>query len=278
MAILFSGDFHANAKREISCISKNNLRERYGYLRFYGKEELLENINYHIMLGDGSFMWPGNEKQDRENYRLLAMRPFPVLCVMGCNDPAIGMDNLPEEDIGIGGKVVLVNKEKPYIAYLKRGNVYSIDGIKMLVLGGSFNSGNDRRRPKTPRGEKECWRGRELWTQQEEDDLFRFLEAENAFDMVISHNGPHCINKLLFKNKPHYSENDPVALLNDRVCGRISFLEWWCGYWHEDKMCFDEETRRGYQYLYNRTMAVEKEGSRFRVYREFGMSSRILGE
>ena len=132
MAILLSGDFHANVKNEIEFISESVLLKKF-------KENLYEKINYQIMLGDTGFLWPGNEEAEAKNYNELAKRPFPVLYVAGNHEPVLGRSDLPEVDIGIGEKAVLVNKEKPFIAYLKRGKIYTIENYKFLVLGGALS-------------------------------------------------------------------------------------------------------------------------------------------
>ncbi|MDR0473615.1 MAG: hypothetical protein LBH43_08110, partial [Treponema sp.] len=61
MSILFSGDFHANAVEELSSITQKALIEKYQLDKY-------NNIRYHIILGDGGFMWPGNQRADLFNY------------------------------------------------------------------------------------------------------------------------------------------------------------------------------------------------------------------
>jgi len=67
MAILFSGDFHGNADNELPLITKSNLIKRYS-------QELYDEIKYHIILGDGAFLWPGGEEYDFINYYELSKR------------------------------------------------------------------------------------------------------------------------------------------------------------------------------------------------------------
>ena len=122
MSILFSGDFHASSKGELHSITKKTLIRRYGH-RIYG------GIKYHIILGDGEFMLPNNQKTDMRNYEILAKRSFPILCVIGNHEPILGMSNVPETDIGIGETVYIINDE-PFVAYLKRGKF-----IPLTVLG-----------------------------------------------------------------------------------------------------------------------------------------------
>ena len=87
-------------------------------------------------------MWPHNKERDIHNYAALAERPFPVLCVIGNHEPIYGMKNIPEADIGLGEAVYQINAE-PFVAYFKRGKIYTIDGIKFSVLGGALSIDKD---------------------------------------------------------------------------------------------------------------------------------------
>jgi hypothetical protein len=263
MSILFSGDFHANAANELNSIAKGSLLKKY-------RRELFDGIKYHIILGDGGFMWPKDEKADRYNYKVLAYRPFPVRCVVGNHEPVLGMEGLPEVDIGIGEAVIQIQAE-PFVAYLKRGKVYTIDGFKILALGGALSGDKHLRKPNV------TWWEREYWSPEEKQDVFGLLETENAFDCVISHTGPHRINKLLFESlKSEFSKKftDEVAFLNDEIEQRIQFREWWCGHFHQNLYYRDGQTGRGYQYLYKSTKILDRQDNEMLVHNEFGMSKR----
>ncbi|MDR1587138.1 MAG: metallophosphoesterase [Treponema sp.] len=247
MAILFSGDFHANAVNELSRITKKALNAKYG-------PALFSEIRYHVILGDGGFMWPGNEKGDAYNYKTLAYRPFPILCVIGNHEPMLGKTDLPELDIGIGENVFPVH-EKPFVAYLKRGKVYTIDGFDFLVLGGALSIDKKFRKPGLS-----WWEG-EYWSFDEKKALMDLLKGRNRFDYVLSHTGPARINHLLFQNGgdayfPKFF--DDVAALNETIEERITCKGWFCGHWHKDKYYYDETLKREYRYLYNST-AILKE-------------------
>jgi len=262
MSILLSGDFHASISGEISSITKRTLKKRY-------KSEKYSRINYHIILGDGCFMWQGNYLHDIANYETLARRDFPVLCVLGNHEPIYGMTNLSEVDIGIGEKVYQIY-DNPFIAYLKRGKIYTIDGFKMLVLGGALSV------DKEYQVKNNTWWENEYWSKQEEQDIFKLLETENTFDCVLSHTGPEHINKKIFAltySMPMKVE-DKVALLNDEIHKRIKFKEWWCGHLHRNQYYYDDENKCGYQYLYKSTKILEKAGTEMAVHNEFGMSKR----
>jgi len=254
MSILFSGDFNANFNNELGLITKNALIKKYG-------PEKYNAIKYHVILGDAYFMKRGNEKEDKTNYEALARRPFPILCVMGNEDPILGMSERRETDIGIGGTVYQI-QDKPFVAYLKRGKVYTIDGVKFLVLGGAQSLDKKRKEPGI------SWWEEEYWSEEEKTSLFKLLETDNTFDFVISHTGPHTINKILFGFNQLNHFQDEVAFLNDQINGKIKFREWWCAHWYLDKKHFDPAEKKMFRYFYQTTRIIERIDGKLTAYSE----------
>ena len=246
MAILFSGDFHANVKGEMDYISKRALLNKY-------KEDIYKKIYYQIMLGDTGFLWPENEEAEAKNYKELAKRPFPVLYVAGNHEPVLGRSDLPEIDIGIGEKAVLVNKEKPFIAYLKRGKIYNIENHKFLVLGGALSIDKIYRTP------GKSWWKQEYWSDDEKTGISGLLENENNFDYVLSHTGPSRINRAINNVDSDYIPKikDEVSVLNEVIDAKITCKQWFCGHWHKDIYYYDKDMKKGYQYLYKQTALLD---------------------
>jgi hypothetical protein len=252
MAILFSGDFHANSCGELSIITKDSLLKRYG-------KELYNKIKYHIMLGDCGFMWQDYEEEDEINYKELAKRNFPILCVMGNHEPVYGRKDLPEIDIDIGEKVIVINEEKPFVAYLKRGKIYNIDGYKFLVLGGALST------DKQGRVERISWWKEEYWADEEIENLFELLKTENKFDFVVSHTGPSNINRELASigvPNRHGKMRDKVGELNEKIDKKIKHRAWFCGHWHYDyldkALLGARRNKKKYYYIYTETILVDK--------------------
>jgi hypothetical protein len=249
MAILLSGDFHNDARGEIGIITKKYLVSEY-------EEELYNRISYHIILGDAGFLWPNQENTDAFNFDILSERKFPILCVMGNHEPVYGRKDLPEEDIGIGEKVIVVNKENPFVAYLKRGRIYMIDGYKILVLGGALSTDKYRRT------EGISWWKEEYWSDTEIKEVFELLEKERNFDFVLSHTGPYRINwALAARGLPnrHGKTDDKVGDLNEKIDKKIKHRAWFCGHWHYDFLNdeqFRDRLKKKYFYLYGRTLLL----------------------
>jgi len=243
VSVLISGDFHANEDRELSLIAQGTLLKNYG-------RDQYNSINYHVILGDAGFLWPGNEMKDFLNYIELSKRPFPILCVLGNHDPVLGRTDLPEIDIGIGEKVIVANKEKPFVAYLKRGRAYTVENNTFLVLGGALSIDKIMRKP------GKSWWKEEYWNETEKNGLFHMLLNNNCFDYVLSHTGPNrineAVNRLLRAGRISLF-NDEVAALNDQIDEKITCKQWFCGHWHKDKYYYDQSLKRGYQYLYRTT-------------------------
>jgi hypothetical protein len=248
MSILLSGDFHNNAREEIMYMNKLYLIECYG-------QKLYDEINYHIILGDCGFLWPGQDERDAYNYEILSNRSFPILCVQGNHEPVYGRTDLPEVDIGIGEKVILVNKEKPFIAFLKRGKIYNIDNRKFLVLGGALSIDKYRRM------ENYSWWRKEYWSDKEKSRLFTLLKNDNNFDYVLSHTGPDNINREVFGSDGYIDDlkfSDEVAVMNEKVDRQITCKQWFCGHFHLNRYYLDKEKNRSYVYLYKDTALLRE--------------------
>jgi len=249
MSILISGDFHANEDRELFLITQETLIKKYGQAQY-------NSINYHVILGDGGFLWPGNQVKEFLNYIELSKRPFPILCVLGNHDPVLGHSDLPEIDIGIGEKVILINKEKPFLAYLKRGRVYTIENSTFLVLGGALSIDKEFRKPGI------SWWEEEYWRKTEKDNLFQMLINKFNFDYVLSHTGPSRVNEIIMRparDKWFPLIYDEVAYFNNRIDHKIFCRQWFCGHWHKDKYYYDQDLKRGYQYLYRTTLIINRD-------------------
>jgi len=251
MAIIFSADFHGNIEtfeKELKIKYQNEYKDK--------------DVKYHIILGDGDF--PIQNDVFNKWYKLLTVLPIPILCVIGNHDPILGIKDLTkfEKDIGIGEKVYVLNEEKPFVAYLKRGKEYNIDGFKFLVLGGGLTVN------KAERMEKGTFYKKEYWSIMEKWKLFKLLKTKNNFDYVLSHTGPHRINKIKFEKEINaIKEIDKVALMNDKIDKKIQCHGWLCGHWHKNEEHTDEKTGRKYHYIGKDTLKILiKENGEIKIY------------
>jgi len=238
MSILVSGSLLSEENKEIRLVTKKALVNGYGSEKF-------ESISFHLIAGETDFMVPYYANIVKSNFDILSHRPFPILCVMGNHKKKYDMSEKREIDIGIGETVYQI-QDKPFVAYLKRGKVYNMDGFKFLVLGGapSFRL----------KSEQPCI----TWTEQEKADLFNLLETDTNFDFVLSQVGPYQINSLVYDLLAPDKERDEVAFFNDTVNEKINFHTWICSHYFRDGYFCKKKNEKAYLYLIESTRIIER--------------------
>jgi hypothetical protein len=241
--ILISGDFHANSRNELELITKSSLKKHYG--------PAFKTIQYHIILGDAGFLWPGNDKTDLYNAKILAARPFKTLFLGGNHEPIYGRDlkEFEQIDLGFGHPVYKIYEDFD-VYYLERGFSYDIENKHLLVLGGALSIDKAFRR------ENISWWPGEYWTPQEEERCLELLKTDNRFDYVLSHTGPNFICKQLLSVSESAGRKlkDKVAIFNEDIDNCISFGKWLFGHWHFDRICSLSD--KTYQCLYKTTLLI----------------------
>ena len=103
-------------------------------------DPFLENPTYKkikkndtlIICGDFGFLWD-RSKQELKNLKWLSKRRYNIAFVDGCHDNQTIMSEYPTE-FWNGGKVRRVSKN---IFYLMRGEIYDINGARVLALAGA---------------------------------------------------------------------------------------------------------------------------------------------
>jgi len=250
MSLLVSGTLSSENKKELQLVTKKTLINGYG-------SDIFNKINFHLIAGETDFMVPYYANIVKSNFDALSHRPFPILCVMGNNNKTYDVSGKQEIDIGIGETVYQI-QDKPFVAYMKRGKVYTMDGFKFLVLGGAISFSFKKQEP--------CI----TWTEQEKSDLLNLLENDTAFDFVLSQIGPYQVNSKVYDLFPPDKEHDEVAFFNDTINEKIKFRKWICSHYFKDGFWCDKETdkEKAYQYLYESTRIIDRVNGRVVFHRE----------
>ena len=154
-----------------------------------------QNVDFHtitaaIVLGDFGLPWYDcavdadgihpTDKTDAYLLRWYNKKPFTILAVMGNHDNYDVIEKLPEVSL-FGGTALKVSRN---IFYLKRGEVYTIEGKRFLVLGGAQSEDKAWRVP------HESWWQQEEWTEAERVACFETIRQHGSqFDYILSHTG-----------------------------------------------------------------------------------------
>lgn len=227
MAIVLVGDTHADIRR----FSSDNFP-----FNDFTKDD------YVIILGDFGLVWD-NEESPYETYWLnwLEEKPWTTLFIDGNHENFDRLNSYPIEYWN-GGKVQRI---RPSIMHLMRGQVFELQGKKFFTFGGASSHdiqdgvlevGDPRikewskDRFKLFRVNKVSWWEQELPTKEEMNEGVRNL-INNAFnvDYVLTHCAPASITTLIGKG---LYENDVLTNYLEQIRGSINFKKWYCGHYH----------------------------------------------
>lgn len=213
------GDIHC--PHDINSINAKNFPE--------GKT--LTKSDYLIFLGDFGLVW-SNTPDETEKYwaKWFEKRPWTSLVVPGNHENWARILTLPEEDFG-GAKVFRYSDS---IKFLKRGEIYTIDGRTFWNFGGA-NSIDKGRRTKDV-----SWWSEELASHEEYERGFETLEkVNNKVDYILTHTCPQTIfNKYAsslsqFPNSI-FDDGDPTRVYFDAINDLVNFKIWYFGHFHND--------------------------------------------
>lgn len=190
-----------------------------------------------IVAGDFGFIWTGDKKDD---YWLdaLAQKPFTICFVDGNHENFNALANYPIV-LWNGG---LTHKIRENIFHLMRGEIFSIDGNSIFVMGGGTSI------DKSHRKENISWWSQEEPNFAEIENGFEHLEAVgNSVDYVIAHELPQEIMRQFDGDWETYGHTRKML---DEFNNIIQFKKWYCGHYHAD-------TDIGkYSILYDRIVAL----------------------
>lgn len=207
--IYLTGDTHANLD-----IGKLNTKN------FPQQKDLTKN-DFLIICGDFGLVWDGSA---REIYwqDWLSSRNYTTLFVDGNHENFDILRRMPLSE-KFGGQV---REIAPDIYHLERGQVLTIDGKKIFVMGGARSVDKDSRI------EHLSWWKEEMPAIWEMDRALSALEAVNwEVDYVVTHCAPRSVQQMI---SPWY-ENDPMVSFLERVRQDLKFKRWYFGHYHTDR-------------------------------------------
>ena len=153
--IFLTGDTHGGI--DVSKLSFKNWKE---------SKNLTKN-DFLIILGDFGFLW--NNIPDRtEEYWLkwLTEKPYTTLFLAGNHENYFRLNNLEQRTM-FGGTV---GKVTDSVFHLKTGEIYTINGQKLLTIGGAASIDKNQRTPHI------SWWPEELLSKAEENFTLDNLE------------------------------------------------------------------------------------------------------
>ena len=249
MAIFITGDTHGDFRR-----FKKEV--------FYEQAELTKR-DYVICCGDLGGIWDGSaEEQGQLDW--LENRPFTTLFVSGNHENFDLLAKYPTEEWHGG----TVQRIRPSVIHLMRGQVYDIQGKTFFTMGGasSHDIQDGILEPDDPLFKKKCrqldargamyrvnhlsWWKEELPSKEEYQTARANLDRTGwAVDYIITHCCPSSVQDAFSGG---FYRKDALTEFFDEVDQRCKFKYWFFGHYHEDMV-----VKKKYVMLYEQIIRLK---------------------
>lgn len=217
MTVYVTGDVHGRAE--------------YGSSRFAFKNwplgRTLTRDDAVIVAGDFGFVWDGS---NAERYWLdwFESKPWTTCFVDGNHENHHALANLPVREWNDG----IVHEVRPRVLHLMRGEVFDIDGLTVLAMGGAAS--NDRQYRKEGRS----WWPEEMPSEKETEHCRSSLDRVGwKVDYVVTHEAPAALAEGLCRERGREYRGDPLQTFLGELDGRLGYRVWFFGHYHRDKWC-----------------------------------------
>ena len=182
-----------------------------------------------IVLGDaGINYYKNNEDIKLKNY--LNSLNLKLFCVRGNHEER--PENISTYKVVdmFDGKVYLED-DYPNLIFAKDGEVYNIDGLSILVIGGAYSVDKDYR---LMHGYK--WFKDEQLSKEEMNDILNKVSGRH-FDVILTHTCPYKYEpREVFLPFIDQSKVDKsMELFLDKIEDSIDYNKWYCGHYHIEK-------------------------------------------
>lgn len=233
--IYYTGDIHG-VKHEI--------------VRF-AKRMNLTTGDVIVILGDVGANYYGNESDDELKCAFSKLKPT-IFCIHGNHEmrPANIATYQTKE---WNGGIVWYEEQYPNILFAKDGEIFEMDGLTHLVIGGAYSVDKFYR----------IIRGYGWWPdEQPSEEIKAYVEQqilEKHIDVILSHTCPYkYIPREAFLPMIKQDEvDDSTERWLDKIEETVHYRAWLCGHWHINKriaklqfiyhdfICSDDLKRRG---------------------------------
>ena len=124
----------------------------------------------------------------------------------------------------------LVHEARPHVLHLMRGEVFDIDGLTVLAMGGAAS--NDRQYRK----EGKSWWPEEMPSEEETEHCRASLDRVGwKVDCVVTHEAPAALAEKLCRERGREYRGDRLQRFLAELDGRLGYRAWFFGHYHGDE-------------------------------------------
>lgn len=217
---LVTGDTHGHFERIFRYIEQHDLEKN-------------RNTTF-IILGDAGINYYG-WALDRELKELIESYGITFFCIHGNHERRPESIGTYKEKMWNNGKVY-VEDEYPHILFAKDGEIYDIQGMKTLVLGGAYSIDRDYRIALNPHNPM-WWRDEQPSPEIMERVENKLSQVDWNVDVVLSHTCPRNYEPMeayLEGIDQNFIDKTTENWLQD-IESKLTYEYWYAGHWHIEK-------------------------------------------
>lgn len=211
--IYYTGDIHGDPTRPIQFCRKQKLQS----------EDTL------VLLGDVGANYFGDTRDGILKKAFKRISPT-ILCIHGNHEMRPSSIQSYRVKEWNGGRVWFEDAY-PNLLFAKDGEIYTIEGIRHIVIGGAYSVDKYYR----------LRRGYHWWAdEQPSAEIKAFVESQldcYDVDVVLSHTCPYRYEpvKMFLPMIPQETVDNGTEKWLDGIEAKLSYKAWFCGHWHTDK-------------------------------------------
>ena len=211
--IYFTGDTHGGYR---------------SIIKFANRFHLLRT-DVIVILGDAGYNYYGGERDAEAKLHLSHVKPT-ILCIHGNHE--IRPANIPSYKMKEwNGGIVWYEEEYPNLLFAKDGEIYTLNGLNYLAIGGAYSVDKHLR----------LRRGAGWWEdEQPSDEIKRYVEEQirtHRVDVILSHTCPrkYIPTEVFLPMVDQSTVDNSTEIWLDQIEEAVNYKAWYCGHWHTDK-------------------------------------------
>ena len=182
-----------------------------------------------VILGDAGYNYYGGERDAEAKLHLSHVKPT-ILCIHGNHE--IRPANIPSyKTKEWNGGIVWYEEEYPNLLFAKDGEIYTLNGLNYLAIGGAYSVDKHLR----------IRRGAGWWEdEQPSDKTKRYVEEQiraHKVDVILSHTCPrkYIPTEVFLPMVDQSTVDNSTEIWLDQIEEAVNYKAWYCGHWHTDK-------------------------------------------
>ncbi len=184
--------------------------------------------DYVIICGDFGLVWnfKREDRKERKWLKWLNEQPWTTLFADGNHECFPRLNSFPVKEWHGG----LVHELRPKVLHMMRGEIFDIEGNKILFMGGAASHDRGPAVGDTKAVIGKFWWPEEVPNEDEMRHAFQNLaKHDNKVDYIITHCLPS--NLQFFVKKGQYHA-DAITHCLEAIYQGVEFKHWYCGHYH----------------------------------------------